>query len=124
MQLYPSSEDLLYNLEATTSAEAKRKWRQSIKEHWNHKCAYCGSEENLTLDHITPRSKGGSDRITNLVCACSECNSSKGHEYWADWYREQDFFTADRLSAIIQWQNKIAQNELVVYRPRKIKPMF
>lgn len=124
MQLYPSSEDLLYNLEATTSAEAKRKWRQSIKEHWNHRCAYCGNEEDLTLDHITPRSKGGSDRITNLVCACSECNWDKGHKYWVDWYREQDFFTADRLSAIIQWQNRIAQNELVVYRPRKIKPMF
>lgn len=124
MQLYPSSKDLLYNLEATTSAEAKRKWRQSIKEHWDNKCAYCGSKENLTLDHITPRAKGGTDRITNLVCACSNCNSNKGHQYWVEWFREQDFFTTDKLSAIIKWQNKIAENELVVYRPRKIKPMF
>lgn len=124
MQLYPSSKDLLYNLEATTSAEAKRKWRQSIKEHWNNKCAYCGSEENLTLDHITPKAKGGTDRITNLVCACRECNSDKGHQYWVDWFRAKDFFTSDNLSAIVKWQNRIAENELAVYRPRKINPIF
>ena len=124
MQLYSSSKELLYNLEATSSSEAKRKWRQSIKEYWDYKCAYCGSEENLTLDHITPKAKGGTDRITNLVCACSSCNSDKGHRYWVDWYREKDFFTTDRLSDIIQWQNKIAENELVIYRPRKVKPLI
>ena len=124
MQLYSSSKELLYNLEATSSSEAKRKWRQSIKEHWDYKCAYCGSEENLTLDHITPKAKGGTDRITNLVCACSSCNSDKGHQNWVDWYREKNFFTTDRLSAIIQWQNRIAENELVVYRPRKVKPLI
>ena len=77
MPLYSTSEELLYNLEATTSSEAKRKWRQSIKEKWNYECAYCGSEENLTLDHITPRSKGGSDRVTNVLCACHSCNHLK-----------------------------------------------
>jgi hypothetical protein len=124
MQLYQSSRELLYNLEATSSSEAKRKWRQSIKEHWNYKCAYCESEENLTLDHITPRAKGGNDRITNLVCACDACNKSKGHEYWSDWYMTQDFFTTQRLSAIVKWQNQITENELVVYRPRKISSKF
>ena len=58
MPLYSTSDHLLYNLEAITSSEAKRKWRQSIKDHWGE-CAYCGSRDNLTLDHITPRSKGG-----------------------------------------------------------------
>lgn len=120
MPLYQSSEDLLYNLEATSSSEAKRKWRQSIKEHWDYQCAYCGSNENLTLDHITPRSKGGTDRITNLICACKKCNTNKGHQVWSDWYLKQDFFTTDRLSAIIEWKNQIAKDELVVYRPRKM----
>lgn len=118
--LYSTSEELLYNLEATSSSEAKRKWRQSIKEKWNYKCAYCESEENLTLDHITPRSKGGTDRITNIVCACGNCNHSKGHQNWSEWYMNQDFFSAKRLSTIIEWQNQIAENELVVYRPRKV----
>jgi hypothetical protein len=119
MPLYATSEELLYNLEAITSSEAKRKWRQSIKEHWNHECAYCGETENLTLDHITPRSKGGSDRVTNLVCACKKCNISKGHQLWSDWYLNQSFFTTERLSKIIEWQKKIVDKELYVYRPRR-----
>jgi predicted restriction endonuclease len=124
MQLYQSSRELLYNLEATSSSEAKRKWRQSIKENWNYKCAYCGSEENLTLDHITPRTKGGSDRVINVLCACHSCNHSKGHQMWSDWYLQQTFFTTERLGDIIKWQNQITENELVVYRPRKISSKF
>jgi hypothetical protein len=119
MPLYATSNELLYNLEAVTSSEAKRKWRQSIKEHWDYECAYCGSEENLTLDHITPRSKGGSDRVTNVLCACKECNNSKGHQMWSDWYLNQEFFATERLSKIVEWQKKIADNELYVYRPRR-----
>lgn len=119
MPLYQSSKELLYNLEAITSSEAKRKWRQSIKEHWNYECAYCGSNEDLTLDHITPRSKGGSDRVTNLVCACKKCNHSKGHQFWYDWYSQQDFFTTKKLSSILEWQKQIAPNEYDVYKPKK-----
>lgn len=122
--LYSTSEELLYNLEATSSSEAKRKWRQSIKEKWNYKCAYCENEENLTLDHITPRSKGGTDRITNIVCACENCNHSKGHQNWNEWYRNQDFYTIERLSEIIKWQNQIAETEMVVYRPRKVPSLL
>lgn len=105
MRLYQTSQDLMFNLEATTSSEARKKWKDSIKEYWNYECAYCGSSDNLTLDHITPRIKGGSDRITNIVCACEECNHSKGHQFWSDWYLKQHFFTIERLSDIINWQN-------------------
>jgi hypothetical protein len=46
-------------------------------------CAYCGdSVENgakLSLDHLTPDSKGGSNEATNLVCCCSRCNSARGN---------------------------------------------
>ncbi|GET38779.1 hypothetical protein MiSe_35380 [Microseira wollei NIES-4236] len=43
------------------------------------KCAYCG-EENVPLqvEHIHPKSKGGTNRITNLCLACSPCNIKKG----------------------------------------------
>jgi predicted restriction endonuclease len=105
MPLYSTSEELLYNLEATTSSEARKKWRQSIKEQWNYQCAYCGSDENLTLDHIIPKSKGGPDKVTNIVCACKECNECKGQQFWSEWYLNQYFCTTDRLSAIIEWQN-------------------
>lgn len=119
MQLYSTSDELLYNLEAITSSEARRKWRQSIKEEWDYQCAYCGSDENLTLDHITPRSKGGSDRVTNVLCACEKCNKSKGHQMWSEWFLSQDFFSTEKLSKIIKWQEQIAEKELYSYRPRK-----
>lgn len=119
MPLYSTSKELLYHLEATTSSEAKRKWRQTIKEQWNHQCAYCGSEKNITLDHITPRSKGGSDKITNILCACKNCNASKGHQKWYDWYIQQTFFTTDRLSDIIKWQNQKVHGDYEVYYPTK-----
>ena len=119
MPLYSTSDELLYNLEAVTGSEARRKWRQSIKEKWNYECAYCGSEENLTLDHITPTSKGGSDRVTNVLCACHSCNHSKGHQMWSEWFLSQDFFDKEKLSKIIEWQKQIGDNEYCVYRPRR-----
>ena len=119
MPLYSTSDELLYNLEAVTGSEARRKWRQSIKEKWNYECAYCGSEENLTLDHITPRSKGGSEKVTNILCACHSCNQSKGHKMWSDWFLSQDFFDKEKLSKIIEWQKQIGDNEYCVYRPRR-----
>jgi hypothetical protein len=119
MPLYATPEECMFNLETFSSSDAKRRWRQSIKDHWGE-CAYCGSNENLTLDHITPRSKGGSDRITNVLCACHSCNHSKSHQPWYEWYLQQPFFTTERLGDIIEWQKQIAEKQLVVYRPRKI----
>ena len=50
-----SPEEYLFNLYATSQSEAKLLWRKQIKESWDHKCAYCGSEEDLTLDHVIPQ---------------------------------------------------------------------
>ena len=58
MELLHSPQQYLYNLHTTSSSEAKRLWRQQIREKWNNKCAYCGSEEKLTIDHIIPQAKG------------------------------------------------------------------
>jgi 5-methylcytosine-specific restriction endonuclease McrA len=43
-----------------------------------NKCQYCGSTRHLTIDHVIPKSKGGSEDWTNLVVACSSCNTKKG----------------------------------------------
>ena len=41
-------------------------------------CQYCGSKEELTFDHLLPRSKGGETHWDNVVTACSSCNVQKG----------------------------------------------
>lgn len=40
-------------------------------------CAKCGSTEKLTVDHIVPMIRGGSDDLSNLQILCKRCNSSK-----------------------------------------------
>jgi hypothetical protein len=40
MDLHNSPNGYLYNLQATSSGEARRLWRKSIKEKWNNQCAY------------------------------------------------------------------------------------
>lgn len=46
-------------------------------------CSYCGasveSGAQLSLDHIKPDSKGGTNDATNLVTSCTKCNSSRGN---------------------------------------------
>ena len=52
--------------------------RQNIYRRDGHKCQYCGSRSNLTLDHVIPISKGGNSSWENLVTACKKCNARKG----------------------------------------------
>ena len=69
---------LMHNLLCFRSSDAKRMFRESIKARDGHKCVYCGSSENLTVDHVRPKSKGGTDTADNLVTACRPCNQAKG----------------------------------------------
>jgi 5-methylcytosine-specific restriction endonuclease McrA len=41
-------------------------------------CQYCGSKDDLTFDHLIPRSRGGQTRWDNVVAACAPCNLEKG----------------------------------------------
>lgn len=43
-------------------------------------CGYCLSKEDLTLDHIMPRSRGGGDTWSNLVTCCKRCNAIKDNK--------------------------------------------
>jgi hypothetical protein len=114
-----SFKDYLFNLETTSKSIAKRMWRQSIKDQWEHKCAYCESEENITLDHITPQCKGGLDIKTNVVACCHSCNQSKGHTHWEEWYYNQCFFSAENYEKIKSWIKPEAPSNLYAYRPRR-----
>ncbi|WP_089211419.1 RNA-guided endonuclease IscB [Streptosporangium subroseum] len=52
--------------------------REYLLAKWGRTCAYCGAQNvPLNLDHIHPRFRGGSDRISNLTLACIPCNQTK-----------------------------------------------
>jgi len=55
------------------------KWmKKEVFKRDNYKCLACGTSENLTMDHIKPRSMGGLNDIDNLQTLCQHCNLSKG----------------------------------------------
>lgn len=55
--------------------------RRNLFARDNNICQYCGkrfSTSELSLDHVIPRSKGGTNGWENMVCACVRCNVKKG----------------------------------------------
>jgi len=101
--LLPSPKHYLHNLITMTSSDSKRLWRRAIKEHFKCTCVYCGETydfNQLTLDHVKPRSKGGQDLTNNVVCACKRCNQDKGSLNWLDWMRST-FGITDREQTIL-----------------------
>jgi 5-methylcytosine-specific restriction endonuclease McrA len=54
--------------------------RRSLLARDNFTCQYCGRKEGaMTLDHVIPKVRGGSDDWINLVCCCIRCNNVKGN---------------------------------------------
>ena len=53
--------------------------REYLLNKWDRKCSYCSVENiPLQIEHIHPKSKGGTNRISNLCLACEKCNQQKG----------------------------------------------
>ena len=74
---------------------------ENTKDYFDNKCAYCGSEEKLVMDHAVPinRESLGEHRLGNLVPSCDSCNSEKGGEDYKDFLKGQE----DRISAINEY---------------------
>ncbi|MEK5326168.1 RNA-guided endonuclease IscB [Aeribacillus sp. FSL M8-0254] len=55
--------------------------REYLLEKFGRKCCYCGKEGiPLEVEHINPKSRGGTDRVDNLCLACRDCNERKGKQ--------------------------------------------
>lgn len=50
----------------------------SLLEEYGHRCLACGTSKNITVDHIIPLSRGGSNAISNIQPLCFKCNLHKG----------------------------------------------
>ena len=55
--------------------------REYLLEKFNRTCVYCGAKETpLEVEHIVPKSKGGSNKVSNLTLACVPCNRAKSNQ--------------------------------------------
>ena len=95
--------DLMFDLSCLSKQVAKRRFRKSIKYGWGGFCAYCRCNRATTLDHLKPKSRGGSSLRSNLIPACRECNHAKGSQPWLVWFQEQSFYNDTAKELIEEW---------------------
>ena len=95
--------DLMFDLSCLSKQVAKRRFRKSIKYGWGGFCAYCRCNRATTLDHLKPKSRGGSSLRSNLIPACRECNHAKGSQPWLVWFQEQSFYNETAKELIEEW---------------------
>jgi 5-methylcytosine-specific restriction endonuclease McrA len=69
----------VHGVEYQQGERAGYELREYLLEKWGRKCAYCGEDKMpLQVEHIQPRSRGGTSRTSNLTLACDPCNKAKG----------------------------------------------
>ena len=81
----PSEAELLLMSSALSDSGSTSKWRkirQRIVLRDGGVCQMCGMEGD-SVDHIVPRSHGGTDEDYNLQLLCTSCNSSKGGRFFS-----------------------------------------
>lgn len=70
-------------------ARAKRNLRRKVWKRSDKKCFYCGKElvfsgvkksNKMTIEHLIPKSQGGTNALKNCVAACLECNHKRGNK--------------------------------------------
>ena len=88
----------------------KEQWFEMM-EFFDWKDAYSGeklTDKNRTIDHIIPLVNGGLNEAWNCIPATKSNNSSKGAKDMLEWYKEQSFFSEERLNKIYEWEEKAA----------------
>lgn len=89
-QLSPARKSAGWKRRAASEAHADRRvilpsdW-QRLLCHYNHRCAYCAADGELTQDHVIPFARGGRHAIGNVLPACAPCNQSKGTKFLVEW---------------------------------------
>jgi 5-methylcytosine-specific restriction endonuclease McrA len=85
------------NLEAVRAREREKTYARRAKQApspalaalmedlLTQPCVYCGSTEDISIDHIEPLSRGGKHEADNLAPACLPCNCSKNNQLPSEW---------------------------------------
>ncbi|MGV0029416.1 RNA-guided endonuclease IscB [Phormidesmis priestleyi] len=89
--------------------------REYLLNKWDRKCAYCDAENTpLQVEHIQPKAKGGSNRISNLCLACEKCNLKKGTQDIQDFLSKKP----DLLKRILAQANRPLKDAAAVNSTR------
>jgi 5-methylcytosine-specific restriction endonuclease McrA len=104
--MFCSQHEPLALLVELTPKLAKKRFRESIYQAWDHKCGYCDADAT-SLDHIVPRFRSGCSNRHNLVPACARCNANKASTEMETWYQQQSFFTQAKLDRIKAWMKPV-----------------
>ncbi len=65
--------------------------KEYLLEKWGRKCTYCDAiNTGLEIDHIIPKSLGGTNRVSNLTISCRKCNEKKSNLLLKDFLNDQE----------------------------------
>ena len=93
--------------------------KEYLLQKWDRKCAYCGkSDVPLEIEHILPKSRGGSNKVSNLTIACKPCNQKKGNKTPDEWGKplKNHKHTFMKDMAVINSIRKALVNKVAEYR--------
>ncbi|TFI66825.1 hypothetical protein CKN82_11215 [Carnobacterium divergens] len=76
---------------------------EMAQRYFKGECAYCGSGDKITKDHLDPLKNGGKLIESNVVPACGNCNSSKRDHQWLSWYQKQPFYSKEKGQKILDY---------------------
>ena len=81
-------------------------WKECLN-YFNNECAYTGQvldNEILHVEHVQAISKGGTSYIWNLCPSIASANLSKNNSELEEWYKQQEYYSEERLNKIYEWQ--------------------
>ena len=74
----------------------------------------------MTIDHVVPRSKGGTDFTKNVKSVVALIViREKRHEPWEEWFLKQEYFSEEKYQKIREWMEPDPPKDLFKYRPRR-----
>lgn len=94
------------NLIRQGSGVTKEQWLEMMK-FFNWRCAYSGvplCDNNRSIDHVVPLNDNGEHEVWNCVPMDRYFNCSKQDKRIIEWYKQQEFYSDERLQKIYEWQ--------------------